>query len=81
MGQWLPLGRWLLRHGGPQLDGEAIPLTEVIELAVGNGHLHGLVLREVWRLEFVLLLQGTLLVLFLVVEADAMLPVEEVDIA
>jgi hypothetical protein len=63
------------------LDGEVIPLSKVVKLSIDDGHLHGLVLREVWRLEFVLLLQGTLLVLFLVVEADAMLPVEEVDIA
>jgi hypothetical protein len=63
------------------LDGEVIPLIKVVKLSIDDGHLHGLVLREVWRLEFVLLLQGTLLVLFLVVEADAMLPVEEVDIA
>jgi hypothetical protein len=40
----------------PAVGGEPIPLTEVIKLAVGNGHLHGLVLREVRRLEFVLLL-------------------------
>jgi hypothetical protein len=48
------------------LKGEIIPLSEVIELAIADGHIHGLVLREVWRLEFVLLLL-LFLVLFLLV--------------
>jgi hypothetical protein len=68
--RWPPSGQ----RGGPQLDSEAIPLSEVIELANGNGHLHGLVLREVRRLEFTLLVQGAPVV----VEAGVELPVEEV---
>jgi hypothetical protein len=60
------------------LDCEAIPQSEIVELAIADGHLHGLVLREVRRLEFVLLLQGVLLVL---VKASAELPVEDVDVA
>jgi hypothetical protein len=62
------------------LDGEAIPLTAVVELAVGNGHLHGVVLREVRRLEFVLPLL-LIRVLLVVVLAGVELPVEEVQIA
>jgi hypothetical protein len=46
------------------LDGEAIP--EVLELAIADGHLHGLALLEVRRLEFVLLLKGAFLVLLVV---------------
>jgi H+/Cl- antiporter ClcA len=56
-------------------------LTEVVELDVGNGYLHALVLREV-RLEFVLLLfLARVLLLLLVVEAGAELPDEEVHAA
>jgi hypothetical protein len=62
------------------LDGEAIPLTDVVKLVVGNGYLHGLVLREVRRLEFVLLLFLARLLLLLV-EAGAAFPDEEVHVA
>jgi hypothetical protein len=48
------------------LKGEIIPLSEVVELAIADGHIHGLVLREVWQLEFVLLLL-LFLVLFLLI--------------
>jgi hypothetical protein len=57
------------------LKGEIIPLSEVIELAIADGHIHGLVLREVWRLEFVLLLL-LFLVIFLLVR-DILVVVEE----
>jgi hypothetical protein len=60
------------------LDGVAIPLREVVKPAISDGHLHGLILPEIWRLESVLLLQGTLLI---VVRAGAALPVEEFNIA
>jgi hypothetical protein len=63
----------------PQSDNEAIPLSEL-----GDGHFHGLLVREVWWLEFILLLQGVEdydFVLLIVVEADTALPVEEVDVA
>jgi hypothetical protein len=35
------------------LDSESIQLSEVVELAIIDVHLHGLLLREVRRLEFV----------------------------
>jgi hypothetical protein len=70
------------------LDDETIPLTKVIELVVGNGHLHGLVLREVWRLEFVLpflfyviLLVVRVVLLLLLIEGGTMLLNEEVHVA
>jgi hypothetical protein len=63
------------------LNGEAIPLSEVVELAIVDGHLHGIVLCEVRRLDFVLILQGAFLVHLVVIEACAELLVEEVNIA
>jgi hypothetical protein len=68
----------------PQSDNEAIPLSELNQLALGDGHFHGLLVCEVWWLEFILLLQGLEdydFVLLIVVEADTALPVEEVDVA
>jgi hypothetical protein len=68
----------------PLLDNEAIPQSELNQLALGNGHFHDLLVREVWWLEFILLLQGVEdydFVLLIVVEADTALPVEEVDVA
>jgi hypothetical protein len=61
--------------------GMAIPLSKLFELALGNGHFARLLLREVWRLEFLPLLQGALIVLLLVVEAGVVLPVEKFDVA
>lgn len=63
---------------GSQVDGEAITLSVVVKLSIADGHLHGLVLCEIRRLEFVLLLVRALLVLLVVVEVGAALPVEEV---
>jgi hypothetical protein len=62
------------------LDDEAIPPNEVAELAIADGHLHGLVFREIKLLEL-LLLQGAIIVIIFVVEAGAALPVEEVGVA
>jgi hypothetical protein len=66
------------------LDGEAIPWSELIKIGIGDGHLHGILLREVRRLEFVLLFRGALLVLhvlLVVVEEGEELPAEKVDVA
>jgi hypothetical protein len=64
------------------LDGEAIPLSELVELALGDGHFNELLLREVHWLEFLLLQADVdfVFVLLLVVEADVVLLVEEVDV-
>lgn len=51
------------------MDGKAITLSVVVELSIADGHLHGLVLCEIRRLEFVLLL---------IVKVGAALLVEEV---
>jgi hypothetical protein len=54
------------------LDGEAIPLSGLVELAIADYHFDGLLLREVRWLEF-FLLQGSLLILLAIVEASASL--------
>jgi hypothetical protein len=35
-------------HGFPQLDGKILPLSEVVELALGDGHLRGLPAQLQW---------------------------------
>jgi hypothetical protein len=64
------------------LVGEAIPLSELVELATVHGYFHGLLLHEVRWLEFLLLRgvgdYGSILII--IVEADTTLPVEEVNV-
>jgi hypothetical protein len=55
------------------LYGEAIPL-EPVELTLCDGHFDRLLLHEVRQLEFILLLQGALLV---IVEVGAALPLKK----
>jgi hypothetical protein len=45
---------------------------------LGDGQFDRLLLREVWRVEFILLLQGALLV---VIEVGGVLLVEEIDVS
>jgi hypothetical protein len=65
------------------LVSEAIPLSELVELATVHGHFHGLLLHEVRWLEFLLLrsVGDYGFVLLIIVEADTTLPVEKVNVA
>jgi hypothetical protein len=63
------------------LDGENIPLSEVVELARAVAISMASSSREVRQLQFVLFLQGAFLILLLVIEAGTELLVEEVNVA